>query len=143
MSTPSGIRRLRDPARLLRHGLADEASADVFLPTDGLTGSASLEGRDGNVWLGTSGGLERFRESRLIRVGLGLAADASGFALAAGDEGAVWVGEYSQNGAFKVTAGSTVEPVPGGTRQRVPPFAGVGHRDGARLCPGSPAHPRP
>jgi ligand-binding sensor domain-containing protein len=113
MSTPSGIRRLRDPARLLRHGLADEASADVFLPTDGLTGSASLEGREGNVLLGTSGGLERFRESRLIRVGLGLAANASGFALAAGDEGAVWVGEYSQNGAFKVTAGSTVEPVPG------------------------------
>jgi signal transduction histidine kinase len=116
MSTPIGIRRLRDPAALLRHGLADEASTDVFLPTDGMTGLAgsgiaSLEDREGNVWIGTSGGLDRFRESRLIRVGL--AANASGFALAAGDDGAVVVGEHSKNGAFKVTKGSTVEAMPG------------------------------
>jgi signal transduction histidine kinase/streptogramin lyase len=117
ISTPSGIRRLRDVAGLLRHGLADRGSADVFLLTDGLTGPTSptsyiLQDREGNVWLGTAGGLDRFRESRLIRVGL--ANDNSiGFAMAAGDDGAVWVGEFSKNGALKVTAGSTVEAVPG------------------------------
>ncbi len=114
MSTPAGIRRLRDAAGLLRHGLADGASVDVFLGTDGLTANGSftgLEDREGNVWLGTTGGLDRFRESRLSRVDL--AANSGGFALAAGDDGAVLVGEYSKNGAFKVTEGSIVEAVPG------------------------------
>jgi signal transduction histidine kinase/ligand-binding sensor domain-containing protein len=119
MSTPPGIRRARDPADLLRHGLSDKASADVFLPTDGLTGPASsgvagLEDREGNVWLGTSGGLDRFRESRLTRVELAVSAlYSTGFALAAGDDGAVFVGDSSKDGAFKVTKESTVEAVPG------------------------------
>jgi signal transduction histidine kinase/ligand-binding sensor domain-containing protein len=116
MSTPNGIRRLRDAAGLLRHGLADGASADVFLLTDGLTGSTSrglpvLEDREGNVWIGTAGGLDSFRESRLTR--LDLAGNSLGFALAAGDDGAVLVGESSKNGAFKVTKGLGVESVPG------------------------------
>jgi signal transduction histidine kinase len=114
MSTPTGIRRLRDAAGLLHHGLAGEASADVFGVTDGLTSqdaNVGLEDREGNFWIGTTGGLDRFRESRLVRVDL--AANSSGFALAAGEDGAVLVGEYSKNGAFKVTAGSIVEAVPG------------------------------
>jgi signal transduction histidine kinase len=117
MSTPTGIRRLRDPAGLLRHGLADGASADVFSLTDGLTGPAAtdsfagLEDREGNVWLGTTGGLDRFRESRLTKVDL--ANDSSDYALAAGDAGAVLVGEYSKTGAFKVMKGSPVEAMPG------------------------------
>jgi signal transduction histidine kinase len=116
MSTPTGIRRLRDAAGLLRHGLTDGGSEDVFLLTDGLTGptsstSSGFQDREGNVWVGTAGGLDRFRESRLITIGLD--ANSTGFALAPGDDGAVWVGEYSKNGVFKVTAGSTVEKVPG------------------------------
>jgi signal transduction histidine kinase/ligand-binding sensor domain-containing protein len=117
MSAPRGIRRLRDPTALLRDGLAHAASPDVFLVTDGLTGPASsgsysgLEDREGNVWIGTAGGLDRFRESRLTRVDL--AVDSDGFALAAGDGGAMLVGADSKNGAFKVTEGSTVAAVPG------------------------------
>lgn len=117
MSTPTGIRRLRDPAALLRSGLADEPSPDVFLVTEGLTGPASkgffsgLQDREGNVWIGTAGGLDRFRESRLAKVDL--PTDSDGFALAAADGGAMVVGADSRNGAFKVTAGSSVEAVPG------------------------------
>ena len=117
ISTPIGIRRLRDSTALLRDGLADGVSADAFLVTDGLTGPASkgflsgLEDREGNIWIGTPGGLDRFRESRLTRVDL--AADSDGFALAAGDGNAMLIGADSRNGAFKVTKGSTVEAVPG------------------------------
>jgi signal transduction histidine kinase/ligand-binding sensor domain-containing protein len=117
VSTPTGIRRLRDPIALLRDGLAHGASVDEFLVTDGLTGPASkgffagLEDREGNVWIGTGGGLDRFRESRLTKVDL--PADSDGFALAAGDGGAMLVGADSKNGAFKVTEGSTVEAMPG------------------------------
>jgi signal transduction histidine kinase len=115
VSALAGIRRMKVPAGLFRHELAG-ASSDVFLITDGLTGPASkgffsgLEDREGNVWIGTAGGLDRYRESRLTRVDL--AVDSEGFALAAGDDGAMLVGEFL-NGAIRVTAGSTVEAVPG------------------------------
>jgi len=121
MSTPTGIRRLRDPAGAVRDGFSDGTSADAFVLVDGLTGLAStgsfsgLEDREGNVWLGTAGGLHRFRESRLTRVDtrVDIASNPASFALAAGDDGAMLVGEYSKNGAFKVLAGSTVEAMPG------------------------------
>jgi signal transduction histidine kinase len=114
VSTPTGIRRLRDLAGLFRHELAD--GADLFSLTDGLTGPAStgslsgLEDREGNVWIGTAGGLDMFRDSRLTRVDLAAAPD--GFALAAGEDGAMLVAGYL-TGANQVTAGSTVEVVPG------------------------------
>ena len=117
MSTPTGIRRLRDPADLLRHGLDNRASPDDFLVAEGLTGPASkgffsgLEDREGNVWIGTTGGLDRFRESRLTKVDF--VNDSDGFALAAADNGVMLVGADSMHGAFKVTGGSTVEVVPG------------------------------
>jgi signal transduction histidine kinase/sugar lactone lactonase YvrE len=117
MSTPNGIRRFRDAAELLRHELVvDGVSADIFTVTDGLTGPISgyvggFEDREGNVWIGTTGGLDRFRESRLTRVNV--AARAEGLALAAGDDGALVVGEYSKTGTVKVTKESTVEAVPG------------------------------
>ena len=51
---------------------------------------AWLEDREGNVWAGTIGGLDRFRVSKLTRVELaGLLANV---ALAPADSGAVWVG---------------------------------------------------
>ena len=56
------------------------------------------------MWIGTAGGVDRFRESRLTRVELPRGAD--GFAVAAGDAGAVLVGIDSDDGVFKVTAPS-------------------------------------
>jgi signal transduction histidine kinase/ligand-binding sensor domain-containing protein len=116
-STPTGIRRQRDPRSSLRPKLPHGAAADIFWLSDGLTGpvspgdSSGLEDREGNVWIGTAGGLDRFRESRLTRVDLPASSD--GFALAPGENGTMLVGAYSKNGAFKVTGGSVVEPVSG------------------------------
>lgn len=118
-STQTGLRRLRDAASVLHQGLTDGASADVFSSTDGLTSkwaSQGLEDREGNVWIATAAGLDRFRESRLIQVDLadaGSVALASGVAVVAGDDGGMMLGLYTQQGAFKIKNGSSVEAVPG------------------------------
>ena len=54
-----------------------------------------LEDREGNVWAGTTGGLDRFRRAKLNRVELtGLQED---IALAPADSGAVWVGSAGRH----------------------------------------------
>ena len=61
--------------------------------TVGLSSDAVLRwlvDREGNVWAGTTGGLDRFRQAKLNRVELaGLQED---IAIAPADSGAVWVG---------------------------------------------------
>ncbi len=118
ISSALGFSRLRDLASLLLPGVRGDAAADVFAPSDGLTSrglQAALEDREGNVWIGTRGGLDQFRESRLIGVELPGGGDSIGFgvALAASEDGAVMVGTYSQRSVLKVTKGSAVEAVPG------------------------------
>jgi signal transduction histidine kinase/ligand-binding sensor domain-containing protein len=49
-----------------------------------------LEDREGNVWAGTAGGLDRFRPAKLNRVEL--AGLQENLALAPADSGAVWIG---------------------------------------------------
>ncbi|HUR94263.1 MAG TPA: two-component regulator propeller domain-containing protein [Gemmatimonadales bacterium] len=50
-----------------------------------------FEDREGNVWAGTNGGLDRFRPSKLNRVELPL----TNIALGVADSGALWVGSYN------------------------------------------------
>ena len=69
---------------------------DVFSRSNGLSGNGIFnvfEDREGNVWVGTNGGLDRFRELPVttISVGQGLSSDATQSVLAASD-GAIWVG---------------------------------------------------
>ena len=68
---------------------------DVFSRSDGLSGDIVLslfEDREGNVWVATTGGLDRFRELPVttISVKQGLASDASHSVLAAKD-GSIWI----------------------------------------------------
>ena len=61
--------------------------------SQGLSGGtvqAWLEDREGNVWAGTSDGLDHFRRTKLTRVGL--PGSGTYFAIAPADSGAVWVG---------------------------------------------------
>lgn len=113
-ASATGIHRLKDLPGLLDEQLAAASSRDAFSNVDGLTAqyaSAFLEDREGNVWIGTTGGLHRFRHSRLTRVELPRA--ANGFAIAAGEAGAMLVGIDSSDGVFEVTGPSAVDLVSG------------------------------
>jgi len=71
---------------------------DVFRRSDGLSGDVVLslfEDREGNIWVSTTGGLDRFRELPVttISVKQGLSSDASQSVLA-GADGSIWVGTH-------------------------------------------------
>ena len=71
---------------------------DVFTKSDGLSGDVVLalfEDREGNVWVATTGGLDRFRELSVttISVKQGLTSDATRSVLATTD-GSIWVGAH-------------------------------------------------
>jgi ligand-binding sensor domain-containing protein/signal transduction histidine kinase len=70
--------------------------ADLFRRSDGLSGDVILslfEDREGNVWVASTGGLDRFRELPVttISVRQGLSSEATHAVLAATD-GSIWVG---------------------------------------------------
>jgi len=69
-----GLRRVANPAAL---GGRDEAASakllESFVQNDGLSADyiyASLEDREGTIWLGTTMGLDRFRNNRVIETAL-------------------------------------------------------------------------
>jgi signal transduction histidine kinase/ligand-binding sensor domain-containing protein len=71
---------------------------DVFSPTDGLSGedvSAIFEDREGNIWVATDGGLDRFRAAPVVSYSShqGLSSGRVNSVLAATD-GSVWFGTY-------------------------------------------------
>jgi signal transduction histidine kinase/streptogramin lyase len=95
-ATPSGAREakkvvLRVPARELGRDGEHQVmvTPDIFSTSDGLSGDvyASLKDREGNVWLGTARGLDRFSQSNVMRG----PASCGSPALAAGDAGALWL----------------------------------------------------
>ena len=82
---------------------------DVFTRIDGLSGDVILslfEDREGNVWVATTGGLDRFRELPVSTVSVkqGLSSDATQSVLAATD-GSIWVGAH--DGLTRLKNGQT------------------------------------
>ena len=75
-----------------------QGRTDVFRRSDGLSGDVVFclfEDREGNVWVATSGGMDRFRELPVttLSVKQGLSSDTSSAVLAAQD-GSIWVGSH-------------------------------------------------
>ena len=88
-----GINRTQYPERAdARDSKETSDTADIFRQKDGLSGDtvmALLEDREGDIWVATNGGLDRFRQSPLITVKF--PADALGFTLSARKNGDVLV----------------------------------------------------
>ena len=71
---------------------------DVFTKADGLSGDITcslFEDREGNIWVATTGGLDRFRELPVTTISAkqGLSSDATRSVLAATD-GSIWVAAH-------------------------------------------------
>ena len=84
----------------VEHGLIHVCNGrtDTFTKSDGLSGDVVLslfEDREGNVWVSTTGGLDRFSEYAVatLSVKQGLASDAVASVLADRD-GGVWIGTH-------------------------------------------------
>lgn len=109
-SLPAGAPQFNEPGTLLRDrngglwiGTLDrgilhvhQGRTDVYSQSDGLTGNAVesfFEDREGNVWVSTTAGLDRFREYAIptISVKQGLSSPFVVCVLAAKD-GSVWLG---------------------------------------------------
>ena len=78
---------------------------DVFTKSDGLAGDVILamyEDREGDIWVSSTGGLDRFRELPVSTVSVkqGLSSDATQSVLAATD-GSIWIGAHDGLTRFK------------------------------------------
>jgi len=110
-SVGGGIRRVPDPEHLHQSQTKSPSAwqfhnseIEAFTQKDGLTSDyiySVLQDREGNVWIGTSGGLDRFRESPVVSVPLQPISYRGALpipslnsfttsALAVGDQGALW-----------------------------------------------------
>ncbi|WP_206860526.1 sensor histidine kinase [Lysobacter changpingensis] len=86
-----GVQRIAAPI-----GAPGDAAVESFTARDGLSSDVTnqvLEDREGNVWIGTQGGLDRFRPATLIaQPGLSSPA-AYGDKLLAASDGSVYIGQ--------------------------------------------------
>jgi ligand-binding sensor domain-containing protein len=89
----NGVFRVPYPERLEKSGISriDDRTAQHFSKKDGLTTdlilcTSSIEDPEGDVWIGTARGLDRFRESKVVPI----TTDPESPLLVAGDQGDVW-----------------------------------------------------
>ena len=96
-SLGDGMRRVPFPDQLNGRSIGEFSEAiESFTVKDGLTSdyvTCILKDREGNIWVGTSSGLDRFRRGALVPILL--PTKFASKALIAGDNGDIWVGSTS------------------------------------------------
>ncbi len=105
-------------------GLSSDLDSSRSAAANGLSGrvvGSALRDREGNLWFGTNVGLDRFRESHLVKAGFPDA--AYNFALAIDSDRAVWAGSMNRN-AMRLEGGNL-------TTSQVPYPVTVAHRNPA------------
>jgi signal transduction histidine kinase/ligand-binding sensor domain-containing protein len=112
----SGIIRISHPERLRNRQYDLRASeVDSFGPKEGFTGGFAygiLEDREGNVWVGCSKGLVRFRHNDVVPVNL--PQGYQNLTLLSGDHADVWVGTSNRRPLLHVQGNSIVPQKVGG-----------------------------
>jgi signal transduction histidine kinase/ligand-binding sensor domain-containing protein len=112
----SGIIRISHPSRL-RNRQYDLRAAEVdsFGPKEGFTGGFAyglLEDREGNVWVGCSKGLVRFRHNDVVPVNL--PQRYQNLTLLSGDRGDIWLGTADKRPFLHVQGKNLVPQTVGG-----------------------------
>jgi signal transduction histidine kinase/ligand-binding sensor domain-containing protein len=108
----AGLRRMQVLPRAAPISLAiAHADTETFTEKEGLTGRCFtvLEDREGSIWVGTEGGLERFRHRNLTW--RPLPADKHVFSLVASDGNDVWAGTRN-GGVLRVQDGKQITSGP-------------------------------
>jgi signal transduction histidine kinase/ligand-binding sensor domain-containing protein len=102
-----GLRRVRAAERLGTGAFpAMDHQIESMRESDGLSADAVhelFEDREGNIWVGTAKGLDRFRHNHFVPVTL--PDGYQSLTLLAGEEGAVWVGNASGKPLLRVRDG--------------------------------------
>lgn len=108
----AGLFRLRSPAAMRdRSRTSTTARVERFTKEDGLTSDSTasvLEDREGNIWIGTSLGLDRFRTANVVVEPNLRRRPMWGFALHTASDGAVYIG--AANALYLAMPGGAPEP---------------------------------
>ncbi len=114
-SAGDGLRRVLDPARIQGRTIAQFGpEAEQFTEKDGLQSNvvnALLEDREGNVWVGTNRGLERFREGAFTPFPTP-GSVRSRFVFASRDS-SIWTGAYNEGGMLRLSGRRAGERIGG------------------------------
>src|ERR1700683_5520929 len=112
----SGIVRIRYPERLGNRKLgAHDHELESFDSKDGFSGGFAyklLEDREGNIWVGCSKGLVRFRHNQVVPVSLPRGYQK--LALFAGEKGEIWIGAVNGGRLLRIRGESLLVEKVGG-----------------------------
>jgi signal transduction histidine kinase len=106
----AGLFRIRAPDAPT-DAAADSAPIEILPSQSRLTGDVSwsvFEDREGDIWVGTNGGLDRFRQANVLRQSLIGTDSPRGYGLWTTRRGAVLVGDAQ--GLFKAEPGQALKP---------------------------------
>ena len=111
----NGVSRLPVPSLWSRQISESSSDVETFTERQGLTdntGETILEDREGNIWVGTDGGLDRFRRRNLFW--FPFPEGTHSFSLVAGDRGDVWAGSWGDTtlGVLRVQDGKQLKGGP-------------------------------
>jgi signal transduction histidine kinase/ligand-binding sensor domain-containing protein len=106
IGTFSNVQRLATDFARPREASQGEAPQDRIRRVDGLSGSlvySAFRDREGNVWFGTSGGLDKFSENKVVSFSAkeGLEPDQQ-TAVSSTADGSVWVVGYSSDRVWRL-----------------------------------------
>lgn len=104
-----GVRRLAMPSA---SSGSNQAEMETFTSRDGLSSDVTnqvLEDREGNIWVGTEGGLDKFRPATVIAEPVLRSPAAFGDKLLNASDGSVYIGQTRT--IYRVRPGGAPEPI--------------------------------